>query len=131
MAATLGRNHPSLENDFVISRQDDFLRIYLNKKITGSFPNLSTNINSYNDIYLYAEDMKKYKRVLIDKDFLYSHDSINYLFSNFYNSDNILNNHIKSYAMINDLYQILINQVINDRLVVMETNKFVVYELKN
>jgi hypothetical protein len=118
------------ENDFVISRQDDFLRIYLNKKITGPFPNVSTNINTHYDISTLASEIKKYKRVLIDKELLNSDDSIKSLRENFYNFNKTMNDHINSYIMINNLYKEMLNIVIYDRVVVMETNKFVIYELK-
>lgn len=116
-------------NDFVISRQDDFLRIYLNSRLTGSYPNLSTNLNTPKDISEYKNEINQSKRLIVDNS-IANKAITDRLYSEYYNIDRKLNDHIKAYAEIDKKYNTLLLSVLRNRVATNRTEHFTVYEIK-
>lgn len=114
----------------VIAQNDDFYSVFYNKKITSFLPNFSTNINSIVDVQKGLTALEDCTTVFVSKNLL-GNDETDYVITNLYNLDPMLNKFVSGYLHNVHKLKYLAREYVAGRHADGETKLFFIYTNKN
>lgn len=115
------------EKTCLISEHDDFLQIYLKKNLTGSLPNLSTNINNLADVKRALLIYRNCQNIVVDKS-LINNDGEKFMIKKLYNLDSRLNKFLSGHMHSREYLKYFTEEALLNKSVVSENEHFVQYK---